>query len=149
MFGVDQMNGHLARRRETTMTDVTQGELIPAPARVNKYGSPCPPWCAIDHGRAVGTNGDGQPVVISTHISAGQGGANAVAVQGGSPWFDGKPAVQLRMNGILANVAPAEALAVADILDAIADGKITRDECRLVAAQVRARALIIAAEEAR
>jgi hypothetical protein len=124
------------------MTDVTQGELVPDRARVNEHGSPCPPWCAIDHGRPAGPGASsGKPAYISTHISAPgpHAAADAVAIKGGMPYSaDAPAAVQLRAGGCLVEVGPYDALQMARLLDKIAAGAVSPADCAHLAARVRA-----------
>lgn len=129
------------------MTDVTQGELVPAPARVNEHGSPCPPWCAIDHAKSHGTTLSGKPVLIGTHISAARGTLNAVAVKGGTP-YDDETKVQLRAGALLVDVALDAAQNMASLLDEIAAGAVKPADCGNLAAWVRAACAAVTAAAA-
>jgi hypothetical protein len=128
------------------MTEVTQGELIPAPARVNRHGSKCPPWCSVDH-----EDGEHKGYVIDCHISARgpRAAVDAVAVQGGYP-AAGDITVQLRPGaGPLVSIGVNDAPDMARLLDAIAAGQLTRADCAWLADRVRvAHALITAGVQA-
>lgn len=129
------------------MTEVTQGELIPPPARANKYGYECPAWCAVDHHAQIAVNNrNGQPIFESTHKSGREdkAGPDAVAWQAAVPLGE-EPQVQ----GFAAHVAfyvnASDAQYLAMALDAIAGEEWKPEHLRQLAARIRAAAAVIKA----
>jgi len=115
----------------------------PEPARANRHGSPCPPWCTVDHAKVTDAE---RGTVIDSHYSAPM-------TSGGLPWDvtvkvhqhasrygQGTPQVELIRISDLVLLGPGDADALAGLLDALAD--CPPERLRELAAEVRAAASI-------
>jgi|SRR5581483_1104865 len=115
------------------------------PPRANRHGSPCPPWCSVDHAKVIDEQ---RGSVTDTHYSD--------PAEPGAPWdvkvklrqhSDGyrpecKPQVELIRICDIVLLDHPDAASLAGILEALADAGPAR--LRELAAEVRAAAVVAA-----
>jgi hypothetical protein len=120
----------------------------PAPARANRDGHPCPPWCVTDHEKVHGVAGTlgfhgGPPVTIEVpgKKTSLPDLIEARAIHTGSPRDDREPSVDVAAvrHGRVANshlwVSPRDAEDLAVIVELLAD--TSPDDHRELAAAIR------------
>jgi hypothetical protein len=98
----------------------TQSELISPAPRANRKGSPCPPWCAADHGKVLIEARDGRPAVTYDAHSGPDHAAGsftyACAVQGDYS----APIVHVAVGRVNTHAGLADAEELAKFIEALA-----------------------------
>ena len=106
------------------------------PARANRDGHPCPPWCEADHDKPIGKSGFfvGHHVTEIRPVSFTDGYVTASVYQDG--FSDAPPLVWIgSLNGPTTLIDPGQAAVLADLAEMLAGA--TPDQCREFAAQIR------------